>query len=417
MKMKDLSMISMNWKGVMVGLLMVWATPAWSASLTWTANTESDLAGYRVYRCNVSNCSRTSGTASLLATLGRVTSFNIGTPSTTQYYFLTAFDYAGNESRESAVVTYIPPSSTPPAIGASPTSFSFAATQGGSNPASQTLNITNTGGGTLSWTLSENISWLTLSRTSGSGNGSVTLNVTTGSLAAGTYSGTIMISATGASSVNIPVIFTISSAPLPVVRVSPTSLSFTAMQGGINPPTQTFTVTNVGGGTLRWSIRNNRSWIMHAPLDGSGNVTVTVGVVTTGLTAGTYTGEISVAAEGASTVVVPVTFTVTAATSSPVVSVSPTTLSFTARVGGANPSSQTLRVTNGGGGTLNWNARHNCDGNWFWHTPTDGSGNATITTNVVTAGLLAGTYRCHLSVATRDLSSIVTVPITLTMTP
>ncbi len=416
MKMKALGM---NWKGVMgglLGLLTVWATPAWSASLTWTANTESDLAGYRVYRCNVSNCSRTAGTATLLATLGRVTSFNIGTPSTTQYYFLTAFDYAGNESRESVVVTYTPPSSTPPRIGASPTSFSFAATQGGSNPASQTLNITNTGGGTLSWTLSENISWLTLSRTSGSGNASVTLSVTTGSLAAGTYSGTIVISATGASSVNIPVTLTVSSAPVPVIRVSPTSLSFTATQGGANPPTQTFTVTNGGGGTLRWSIRNNRSWIVHVPLDGSGNVTVTVGVVTTGLTAGTYTGEISVAAEGASTVVVPVTFTVTAATSSPLVGVSPSSLSFTARVGGASPPSQTLRVFNAGGGTLTWNARHNCSG-WFSYAPIDGSGNATITTSVVTAGLLAGTYTCHLSVATPNLSSVVTVPITLTMTP
>lgn len=399
------------------GLLVLWSTPSWSASLTWTANAESDLAGYRVYRCNVSNCSRTSGTAALLATLGRVTSFNIGTPSTTQYYFLTAYDYAGNESRESAVVTYTPPSSTPPRIGASPMSFSFAATQGGANPASQTLNITNTGGGTLSWTLSENISWLTLSRTSGSGNGSVTLNVTTGGLAAGTYGGLILISATGASSVTIPVTFTVSSAPVPVIRVNPTSLSFTAVQGGVNPPTQTFTVTNAGGGTLRWSIRNNRSWIAHSPLDGTGNVMVTVGVITTGLAAGTYTGHISVAADGASTVLVPITLTITAATSSPVISVSPTSLSFTARVGGANPASQTVRVSNVGGGTLNWNARHNCNGNWFQHTPFDGSGNATITANVVTAGLLAGTYTCHLSVATPNLSSVVIVPITLTMTP
>ncbi|MCP9455553.1 MAG: choice-of-anchor D domain-containing protein [Nitrospira sp.] len=401
---------------VIVGLAVLWAAPAWSASLTWTANTESDLAGYRVYRCTVSNCSRTSGTATLLATLGRVTSFNIGTPSTTLYYFVTAYDYAGNESRESAVVTYTPPS-TPPRIGASPISFSFAATQGGPNPASQTLTITNTGGGTLSWTLSESITWLTLSRTSGSGNASVTLSVTTGTLRAGTYSGTIVINATGALPVVIPVTFTVASAPVPVIRVTPTSLTFTAVQGGANPPTQTFTVTNGGGGTLRWSIRNNRGWIVHSPLDGTGNVTVTVGVVTAGLSPGTYTGSISVAAEGASTVWVPVTFTVAAATSSPVVNVSPTSLSFTARVGGSAPPSQALRISNGGGGTLTWRARHNCNGNWFWHSPIDGSGNATITTGVTTAGLLAGTYTCQLSVATPDLSSVVIVPITLTMTP
>lgn len=404
-----------KWMYVTAGLLALWATPAWSASLTWTSNAESDLAGYRVYRCSVSNCSRTSGTATVLATLGRVTSFNIGTPSTTQYYFVTAYDYAGNESRESAVVTYTPPS-TPPRIGASPTSFSFAATQGGANPASQTLTITNTGGGTLSWTLSETISWLTLSRTSGSGNASVTLSVTTGTLQAGTYGGTITISATGASSVVIPVTFTVASAPVPVIRVNPTSLTFAAMEG-TTPPTQTFTVTNGGGGTLRWSIRNNRAWIAHTPLDGTGNVTVTVGVVTTGLLPGTYTGSITVAAEGASTVSLPVTLSIVPRSSSPIISVSPTSLSFTARVGGANPSTQTLRISNVGGGTLTWRARHNCKAGWFWHSPTDGSGNATITTGVTTAGLLAGTYTCHLSVATLDLSSVVIVPITLTMTP
>ena len=40
----------------------------------------------------------------------------------------------------------------PPAIGASPTALSFTATQGGANPATQTVTISNTGGGTLSWT-------------------------------------------------------------------------------------------------------------------------------------------------------------------------------------------------------------------------------------------------------------------------
>ncbi|CUQ66541.1 BACON domain-containing protein [Candidatus Nitrospira inopinata] len=404
------------WACAIAGLLMVWSTPSWSASLSWNANTESDLAGYRVYRCSVSNCSRTSGTAALLATLGRVTSFNIGTPSTTQYYFLTAFDYIGNESRESAVVTYTPPSSTPPAIGASPTSFSFAATRGGTNPASQTLNITNTGGGTLSWTLSENISWLTLSRTSGSGNGSVILNVTTGSLAAGTYTGTILISATGASSVTIPVTFTVSPNAVPIIGVSPTSFSFTATQGGANPSLQSMTITNTGGGTLRWSARTNANWISLSSIDGSGNATIMVGAVTAGLPAGTHSGQIYVAAEGASSVIVPITFTITTGSSvSPAVSVSPTSLSFTARVGGANPSSQTLRISNSGGGTLNWSVRGNRS--WMWLSPTDGSGNATITVGVTTAGLLAGTYNGQLTIGAAGTSSFISVPITLTMTP
>ena len=49
-------------------------------------------------------------------------------------------------------VTLTVPPRPAPAIGASPAALSFTATQGGANPATQTVTISNTGGGTLSWT-------------------------------------------------------------------------------------------------------------------------------------------------------------------------------------------------------------------------------------------------------------------------
>ena len=57
-----------------------------------------------------------------------------------------------------------------PAIGTSPTSLSFTAQQGGGNPTAQTLTISNTGGGTLSWSASDSTTWLSLSPASGTGN-------------------------------------------------------------------------------------------------------------------------------------------------------------------------------------------------------------------------------------------------------
>ncbi|MBA2565518.1 MAG: hypothetical protein H0V09_08875, partial [Gemmatimonadetes bacterium] len=53
--------------------------------------------------------------------------------------------------------------SNPPAIGLNKTAVSFTARVGGSNPATQTFTISNTGGGTLSWTVSDNAAWLTAS--------------------------------------------------------------------------------------------------------------------------------------------------------------------------------------------------------------------------------------------------------------
>ena len=88
----------MNWVRAAPGILILSSSPAWSATLTWNANSEADLAGYCVYQCRQQPCSRTSGTASVLATLGTVTSFNIGTPTVTQYYFLTAYDSVNESS-------------------------------------------------------------------------------------------------------------------------------------------------------------------------------------------------------------------------------------------------------------------------------------------------------------------------------
>ncbi len=95
----------------------------------------------------------------------------------------------------------------PPTLSVSPTSLSFTATAGGSNPANQTLSITNTGTGTFNWTASKGTAtWLTVSPTSGQPNASATVSVNIAGLAAGTYSGTITITASGVagSPLNVP---------------------------------------------------------------------------------------------------------------------------------------------------------------------------------------------------------------------
>ncbi|THJ24757.1 MAG: hypothetical protein CAF45_004255 [Nitrospira sp. CG24E] len=208
----------MNWVRAIASVLVLWSSAAWGATLTWDANSEPDLAGYRVYQCSQLPCTLTSGTASLLITLGKVTSFNIGTPTVTQYYFVTAYDTATNESATSNLATFTPivapPPVTPPDIGISPTSLTFTAIQGGGNPTTQTLSIGNRGGGTLNWTATDNATWLTLSQISGTNNGVMIVTALTGSRAVGTYNGNITVSATGATSVTVPVTFTITAPPV-----------------------------------------------------------------------------------------------------------------------------------------------------------------------------------------------------------
>ena len=92
-----------------------------------------------------------------------------------------------------------------PTISFNPASFTFSATQGGANPSTQTLNISNSGGGTLNWTLSDDAAWLSLSPTSGTNTGSSILTVNIAGMSAGSYNATIAISASGATNTPQPV--------------------------------------------------------------------------------------------------------------------------------------------------------------------------------------------------------------------
>ncbi|MFB3041779.1 MAG: hypothetical protein ACE1ZS_08320 [Candidatus Poribacteria bacterium] len=90
----------------------------------------------------------------------------------------------------------------PPRISRGPSSKNFTATEGGPNPSNQTLRISNSGGGTLNWSVSDNQSWLSLSPTSGSSTGetdTVSVRVNIAGLSDGTYNATITISASGAT--------------------------------------------------------------------------------------------------------------------------------------------------------------------------------------------------------------------------
>ena len=95
-----------------------------------------------------------------------------------------------------------PTLSPSPAITAGPSSISFNAQQGGTNPASQTLSIWNSGGGTLTWSASDNADWLILSPTNGSSTGeidNITLSVDISGMSAGSYDAVITITAPSAA--------------------------------------------------------------------------------------------------------------------------------------------------------------------------------------------------------------------------
>ena len=183
----------------------------------------------------------------------------------------------------------------PPTIGLSASSFSFSGQQGAANPANQTLDISNTGGGVLTWSATDDAPWLTLTPSSGSGAGAVVLSVSTAGLAPGTYTATISVSAPGATNTPAKVAVTLTVTPPPSIELSPASFTFSAQEGA-NPPDQTLNVSNGGGGTLAWSVTDDASWLTASPASGTGAGSVVLSVNSAALAAGTYTAVITASA-------------------------------------------------------------------------------------------------------------------------
>jgi hypothetical protein len=137
------------------------------------------------------------------------------------------------------------------------------------------------------------------------------VDVDTDGLGAGSYEAAIVIEAAEAEPRTIPVTLTVEESP-PVLAVAPSSLSFSATQGGADPAAKTLTLSNDGGGTLDWSASENASWLSVSPSGG----TLTVTAALAGLNAGTYTTDVSVSSNGGNTTI-PVTFTVAPASTTP----------------------------------------------------------------------------------------------------
>lgn len=105
---------------------------------------------------------------------------------------------------------------TTPSILLNPVSLSFSGTAGGAAPLAQTINLTNPTGGTLTWMLTESVSWLGLNIANGTTTtevDTISANVGTTGLATGTYNTAITVAASGASNSPqiIPVTLTLSA--------------------------------------------------------------------------------------------------------------------------------------------------------------------------------------------------------------
>ena len=304
----------------------------------------------------------------------------------------------------------------------SQTSVSFSATQGsGTNPPAAAVNLTNTGSGTLTYTTTSDASWLSVSPASGTAPQVLQVSATLGTLAAGTYTGHITVSATGAQGSPATITATLTvvpPTPAPALSLSATALSFSGTQGsGTNPAAQTVNVTNTGGGSLTFGASSDSSWLSVGPVSGTAPQALQVSATLGTLTAGTYTGHITVTATGAQGSPATITVTFNIAPAVPALSLSKTALSFSGTQGsGTNPAAQTVNVTNAGGGSLTFGA--NSDSSWLSVSPVNGTAPQALQVSATLGSLATGTYTGHITVtATGAQGSPGTITATFSVSP
>jgi hypothetical protein len=271
---------------------------AGSGTLNWTASSNQSWL----------TVSPASGANSGTLTVGA----NVGSLAAGTYN--GAITVAGGGASQTIAVTFTV--AGPPSLSVSTTALSFSGVAGGSNPATQTANVSNSGSGTLNWTASSSQSWLTVSPASGTNSGALTVGANLSGLGAATYNGVITVTG-GGSTKTIAVSLTVSAAQPATLSLSTSSLTFSATAGAGNPPAQTVSVSNTGGGTLSWTASSSQSWLTVSPASGTNAGTLTIGANIGSLTAGNYSGAIKVNGGSAGTQTVSVGLAVATASGPP----------------------------------------------------------------------------------------------------
>jgi hypothetical protein len=298
-----------------------------------------------------------------------------------------------------------------PIIWLNATEIAFSAAEAAPHPAPQELSIKNSGKGTLKYSISDDAAWLSVDPADGTSAGQTNahaVSVDASGLAAqdASYTATITIACQEAynNPQKVSVTLKVMKEPPPEISVTPASLTFAGQAGGSNPSPQNILISNSGQGVLSYTITKDAAWLEVSPTTGSSSGesrSHAVTINTAGLAEGNYSAMITVADPKAANSPQRIAVALQVSqTLPPLIAVDRSSLTFAAQVGGSSPSPQTVRIRNGGGGslsyTLSWAAP------WLSATPASGTSTGQDNSHTVTAnsaGLAEGSYAGAITIA------------------
>ncbi|MFC1601596.1 right-handed parallel beta-helix repeat-containing protein [Candidatus Sumerlaeota bacterium] len=316
---------------------------------------------------------------------------------------ITVYDTRASNSPTTIPValTVTPPN---PLIAVNPASLSPTTTFG-NDATSDVFDVSNVGNGTLNYAIADDAAWLDIAPISGSSTGeadTISVIYNTAGLTTGTHDAVITVSdpAAGNSPTTIPI--TLEVYPLtPVIQASPPHLS-TIITEGDNASDDMISISNIGEGTLNYTVVDDALWLSASPEAGTStgeSDSITIAYSTAGLSPSNYSAIITVSDPAASNnpTTIPVSLLVNA--QPPAIHLSATTLTPSV-IETFNPPDDTFVVSNVGGATLNYTIDDNAD--WLSISPLSGSSSGegdTITVSYDAATRNVGTYNAMITVS------------------
>jgi trimeric autotransporter adhesin len=335
---------------------------------------------------------------------------------------ITATGLGGAAVGNSPIVVPVTLTMTQGTMSVSPSALTFTQAAGGAAPAPQTISIT-TNGPAINYTVSVSAGvagfagWVNASATGGTTPGSVIVTVDGSRLGAGTYQGSVTVTAAGVagSPATIPVTLTVTAG---TISAAPTALTFSAAQNSAAPAAQNISVT--GTGAINYTVQGatvaGGNWLSVNASAGTTPGTISVSVNPAGLSPGNYSGAVTITAPGASgsPITIPVSFTITAPQT---LSAQPLALSFSFTNGLSLPAAQNV-VLASSGGNAPFTATVNTTGvnTWLAVAPSSGTTPATLTVSITNPqNLAAGTYTGVIAIQSAAASNTISVAVSLTV--
>ncbi|GHO44438.1 hypothetical protein KSX_26010 [Ktedonospora formicarum] len=327
------------------------------------------------------------------------------------------------------------------ALGVTPPVLSYIAHDGGASPSPQDVTLFNPGVGLLTWDASADVGWLkVLAATNTLVPGEskpLRLAVDSHAMLPGVYRATVTVRGFGMDGQEVPgsiqkiyVVVTVTQGCL--LQTVPNTLSFSGMEGGTFPATQTLKISALHScpGALNWSVSSDAKWLHLSTSNGTTPSSLAISVDTSALQPAilpaTYSAALSLSS-ATGVQVLPVTLTLNA-TPSPAMTLSSTHVSLSALTSQDSPAQQSIVLTNTGKGQLTWKATTTTTsgGSWLSVSPASGTLEAGASQQLSLSAMLpinsgSGVYNGTLTLSGTDsigsqlAGGMRTIPISLTV--